>query len=211
MIDIKDAMTVDVPEGVSGNWSVVRKSLGHEDLWLANMKDPGRYIPEGQYTMLYKKKPWQECVMSDTPEEKRDHYGIIHKALDMKAKTVRLHGLGLGMVLQGLFETVPSIEKIDVIEISEDVINLVAPHYEEKYGNKVNIIQGDALTIDIPKGSRWNIVWHDIWTNISADNWETMKTLHRRFANRCDWQDSWQRQRVKYEVERDRRDRHWGY
>jgi hypothetical protein len=80
-----------------------------------------------------------------------------------------------------------------VIEMSPDVISLVADFYRTKFGDKAEIIEADALTWKPPKGSFYGAVWHDIWPSISADNLPEMHALHRRYGRRCDWQGSWAR------------------
>ena len=92
------------------------------------------------------------------------------------------------------------VEEVTVIEISPEVIKLVGTTLLKLYSKKLIIIQADALTWDPPKGVRYNAVWHDIWPTICADNWESMKRLHRRYGRKCDWQDSWQREWVAHMV-----------
>jgi spermidine synthase len=109
---------------------------------------------------------------------------------------VLFNGLGLGMVLQACMEK-EKVEKATVIELSQDVIDLVAPHYKAMYGDRVDIIKADAMAWSPPKGTRYGMVWHDIWTYICGDNYEQMKTLHRRYGSRSDWQGSWCRYEAK--------------
>lgn len=207
--EIEKAMTVDIPEGTSGAWSVVKIEATNKDTFIHNMNYPSRSIPEGTYTVLQVGDKFKQTVMSDTPSEKRDHYVVINKAVELKPEYVRIHGLGLGMITQALFELIPSIKQIDVVEISPDVLSLVGPHYKNRYGDRLNLIEGDALNLKLERGKRWDMVWHDIWTNICADNWDTMKILHRKFGKRCTWQDSWARNIVKAEVRRESRGGWW--
>jgi hypothetical protein len=59
------------------------------------------------------------------------------------------------------------------------------------YGDRVEIIQADAFSWKPPKNIRYGMVWHDIWPNICGDNYPEMKTLHRRYGRKADWQGSW--------------------
>lgn len=124
--------------------------------------------------------------MSDTPDEIRDLYPIVWKAQGH----VLINGLGLGVVLQACLQK-EDVTRATVIEISPDVIALVAPHYREKYGDRFEVIQADALAWKPPKGVRYGAVWHDIWDTICWENLESMKLLHRRYGRRADWQGSW--------------------
>ena len=176
-------VVVRVPEGERGPWRVEQFTLAaeHRPLNPFSFSSGGRgYIPAGTYTQLLRKG---SVVMSDTPDEIRDLRDLLYHA---KGR-VLLNGLGLGVALQGCLNK-PEVEHVDVVEVDADVVALVAPHYE---GPRVSVHQGDALTFPWPKGTRWNVVWHDIWDGICADNLEVMHRLHRRYGRRCDWQGSW--------------------
>ena len=124
--------------------------------------------------------------MSDTTAEQRDHIEPVYKAKGH----VLINGLGIGMVLMNCLEK-PEVTRATVVERSQDVIDLVGPYYKKKYGKRVEIIKADALTYTPPKGIRYGMVWHDIWSDICGDNYEQMKKLHRRYGGKCDWQGSW--------------------
>lgn len=180
---------VDVPEGVSGSWRVERFAVTDEDVRLHNMRcmwSAGmgrRTIDAGTYTRLTR---GETVVMSDTQAEKWDHYDAVRAARGV----ILLNGLGLGMVLNACMLK-PEVERAIVVEQSSDVIALCAAHYRGKFGARVEIIEADALTYQPPKGVRFGMVWHDIWDNICGDNLPEMKTLHRRYGRRADWQGSW--------------------
>lgn len=192
---------VDVPEGQSGNWKVERFEITEDDAKLQNtmaqfsFTQRGRFIKPGIYTSLLR---GGTPVMSDTPAEIRDHLGAIQHA----SGHCLVNGLGLGMVVQAMLERLQSfsdqlaVEKVTVIEKSEDVIKLVAGHYAKKYGDRIEIINADAFEYKPPKGIRYGAVWHDIWDVICPDNKEQMSKLHRKYGRRADWQSSWRRQDV---------------
>jgi spermidine synthase len=133
--------------------------------------------------------------MSDTPAEQDDHREFVQRARGR----ILINGLGLGMVLQACLERRKwqsdeyAVEHATVVEISPAVIALVAPHYQARYGDRLTIVQADALTWQPPKGERYAAVWHDIWPDICTDNLPQMHTLHRRYGRRADWQGSWAR------------------
>ena len=120
---------ITVPEGVSGDWEVkhftVSKEREKTERLRAIFASHGRFVPAGDYVGLYYKKT---IVMSNTPDEIRDHYEIIHRA----EGHVLLAGLGLGVVLQEIANK-KEVKKITVIEKSEDVIKLVADHYKKMF------------------------------------------------------------------------------
>lgn len=190
---------VEVPEGRRGNVEIRRITASRKDadfnkLRAAISSECGRGVPEGTYTQLLRNG---ELWMSDTPDEISDHMHFIGRA---RGK-VLIHGLGIGVCLAPVLSK-DEVNSVTVVEIDPDVIALVASTYLERFGERLKIIQADALTQPWPKGERWDTVWHDIWPTICEDNLETMARLHRRFGRRCDWQGSWCRERILYERQR---------
>ena len=77
---------------------------------------------------------------------------------------------------------------MDVVEISQDVIDLVWKHVAD---DRCHLHVADCRTKEWPKGSKWDFVWHDVWNDICGDNLADMKTLRKRFARKCSWQGCW--------------------
>ena len=180
---------VEVPIGRCGNWSIEEFKVTEEQAEaerLQSLFNGGRGVPTGTYTALKRNK---YLIMSDTPNEIRDHLSIIEEAKDH----VLLNGLGIGLVLQAVIEK-PEVTHVTVIEKSKDVIALVGLFYQEKYKDKLTIICADAFDWKPPKNQRFGAVWHDIWSDICADNLPEMKKLHRKYGRKTDWQGSWCRE-----------------
>lgn len=181
---------VDVPEGTSGNWKVKRFEVSEKASQISSLRalasgGRGRVRP-GTYTQLLR---GGAVIMSDTPDEIRDHLLFIRQAVGR----VLIHGLGLGMCLNAVLLK-DEVTHVTVVEKSADVINLVADHYLGKFGSeRLAIIHGDAFEWKPEKGQRWDVVWHDVWGTLCLDNLPQMHTLHRRFGRRSDWQGSWGR------------------
>lgn len=193
-----------LPEGEDGVWKVERftVSKGEAD-WerLRSMfSGGGRGVPEGTYTRLTRNG---EVIMSDTPDEIRDHLGAIRRA----SGRVLIHGLGLGMVARACLLK-PEVEHVTVVDLSPSVVKLVGVPLMMKFGkghcllsnrgdvqimesDNLRILTADAYTWKPEKGERWHIAWHDIWDNLCTDNLKEMAKLHRRFGRRVNWQDSW--------------------
>lgn len=189
---------IDVPDGVSGDWEVSTFTVSNEAAKFNNIRAmfsfSAREILPGTYKRLTRNN---HTIMSNTPVEIQDHLHFIRKAKE--SETILINGLGLGVALAEILKS-DTPKEITVVEQSEDVINLVAPTYTKDA--RVHIVHADALTYKAPKGKRFNIVWHDIWDNICADNNDSMSKLHRKYGQRSDWQDSW----ARYEVKRELRD-----
>lgn len=180
---------VDIPEGKVDGWEVVRFIVTKKDEELELLRSAisfssrGRYTPAGEYTAL---KHHGEIVMSDTPDEIRDFL----MAIRMARGNCLINGLGLGIVLKAILEK-EEVKHVTVIEKEPAVIKLVGTYFNEMFGERVEIIEADAFDYKLPKGTHYDMVWHDIWDNICADNLPEMQKLHRKYGRRCAWQGSW--------------------
>lgn len=189
---------VNVPDGVSGNWSVSTFTVQEEEFsQMISMMKTGRGVPAGTYKRLMRGR---EIIMSNTPDEIRDSLHFIHRAKG----SILINGLGLGVVVKALLEK-PQVTDITVIENSEDVLKLCASSYTDP---RLTIIQGDAFAWEPPKGKKYDAVWHDIWDNLCADNLEEMEKLHIKYEPKTKYQESWGRALCEA-YERKNRDRYY--
>jgi hypothetical protein len=194
---------VNIPEGESGPWKVSRFEVTAEAAAIERARamfsfsSRGRGVPEGTYTRLTRNG---NTIMSDTPDEIRDHREAIRRA----SGHCLVNGLGLGMVASAMLAK-PEVEHVTVIELSEDVIKLVGTHLQERFGDRLTIIQADAYEYKPPKGEKYDVVWHDIWDDLCTDNLEGMHKLHRKYGRRAVWQGSWSRELCEYHKRQERR------
>lgn len=114
---------------------------------------------------------------------------------------VLVTGLGLGLVVESMLgDPECSVERVTVVEQSPDVIRLVAPYLSEKFGARVEIVEGSAFDWSPGTGSRFTVGWHDIWPNPhDQERWPEMDVLEERFAPYCEWQGSWTREHLSAE------------
>jgi hypothetical protein len=194
---------VSVPSGKSGGWEVSQFTVAEKQArleLLRSFQNDGRGVPAGTYTRLTLDG---DMVMSDTPDEIRDHLWFIHRA---KGR-VLINGLGLGVVVKALLRK-PEVESILVVERSEDVIKLVAGVYAPD--QRFQVVNEDAFTFKPPKGTRFDFAWHDIWPTVSGDNVPQMHKLHRKYGRIVGEQGSWCRYLAEQRLVRDRQwDRHY--
>jgi len=169
---------VSLPDMEQGQWRV-EKFTTVKICWAS--EKAGRHVPVGQtFTRLLFDG---QLLMSDTPAEQNDHRLPIIKATG----DCMLHGLGLGLVLKNILLK-PEVQTVTVIESSQTLIDLIAPHYSDP---RVVFINADALTYKPPKCQRYHMVWSDIWPTITMDNLKTMGILHRKYGKRADWHGCW--------------------
>jgi hypothetical protein len=192
---------IHVPDGVAGDWKVSAFTVSKAEADLENIRAMigrrplSRIVPGAYKRLTYR----GGVVMSNTPMEI-----ITHLPLQSQAKRAPghylLNGLGLGMAVAMLLE-IPHVERVTVVEKSEDVLTLSGPTYASD--PRVELVHGDAFEYQPPKGTRFAGVWHDIWPTFCPDNIPEMSRLTRKYGRRADWQGSWGRE----ECERMRR--HW--
>lgn len=177
---------VTVPLGVKGAWAVDQFEVSKKDADFNNMRaafgSSARFIKPGIYTRLTRNG---KTIMSDTPAEKRDHWWPVDRA----EGHCLVNGLGLGMVVNAMLLK-EQVTKVTVVELSQDVIDLVAPHYLAQYGDRLEIVKADAFTYQ-PAAARYGVVWHDIWDDICTDNLPQMTKLKRKYGRRAEKQGCW--------------------
>lgn len=206
-LNILDLMTVTVPEGRSGNVAVERFEITERDVRFASIRDSVRgYTKPGVYTKLTRNG---SLWMSDTRAERMDHVEPLRKAQYSQNRRALVTGLGLGMVIQGLLHT-DNIEHVDVVELDADVIALVGPHYEAlaaQLGKTITVHHGDARQRVQVLGTkaRWGVAWHDIWRDITSENWEEMKRVKRSYSRMVEWQGVWSWEETRECVQREKR------
>jgi len=126
--------------------------------------------------------------MTDTPAERTDHLMAVAMADMRPGGRGLVNGLGLGCVVAAMLD---SLEHVDVVEKDRRIADTVGEWMIGEYGERVDVWIDDAFDIKWPPGTKWDVVWHDIWPMLSPANLPEMTRLHRRYAKRADWQGSW--------------------
>lgn len=190
-MSVTDDMRVDVPEGSSGGWKVERFTVGDSEALsqIGSLIRTGRGVPAGTYTRLTRDG---DVVMSDTPDELSDHRWV---AMEMRQRggRVLIGGLGLGCVLRAALLS-EAVTHVDVVELSKDVISLVAPRYEAlaaSQGKTLTIHEADVFEKRWPPGTRWTVAWFDIWDDLCSDNRPEFSRLLRSYGRRADYKGCW--------------------
>lgn len=145
-------------------------------------------MPAGSYTGLFQGEPDPDTVwMSDIPREVWTMWDGIEALRDPDCKRVLITGLGLGVMVQHALRQ-PHITRIDVVELSEEVMRLVRPHYRD---DRLHVHHGDALSIDLGKRRTWDYGYHDFWKATTAANLPDMREVMARYAGRVGRQHCW--------------------
>ena len=160
----------------------------------------GRYIstPPGTYASLLVRTDsgHSECMMSDLGYERATCLEVVRRAHG----EVLIAGLGLGMILHPILAK-PHVGRVTVVEKYQDVIDLIGPTLPST--ERLAIVTADIFAWRPPRGSRYDVIWFDIWPDIAPTRLPEMARLHRRFApylnrgNPRRWMDSWHRRETR--------------
>ena len=127
-------------------------------------------IPTGRYVRLIH---GSECVMSDTPMEKKTNREFVENAHG----NVLIGGLGIGLILLAMQDK-EDVKKITVVEKNKEVIELVGNQLP--LNSKVNIVNDDVF--EYKPLFKYNTIYMDIWNYINEDVYnEQMKPLISRY------------------------------
>lgn len=203
-LSLYDRMDVTVPDGEIRGLRVSRFEVKKGSLEGWKNAIQGRGTPDGWYVRLEDLKTGT-LWMSSVRAEKRDHVGAVLQMESPTCGRVLINGLGLGMVLAAAL-SFDHVKHVDVVESDDRVIELVGPHYTSDPRVKIHHADAFKQAKAWPKGSRWDVAWSDIWPEISADNYEGMKTLNRSYGRRSGWHGCWCEETVKYHVHLEKKD-----
>jgi spermidine synthase len=190
MIDI-------VPEGEHGIARVEHFEVSEDESRFSSLRGAMDYVPEGRYAKL---KVNGRLMMSDTSMEHRTNYGVVRESRG----NVLIAGLGLGMILHPILAK-PEVLSVTVVEKYPDVISLIGPTVLHE---KLTIVEGDIYEWKPAKGTKFDTIYFDIWSEQSTDDLDDMRKLHCRFRPykvKEGWMDSWRRDYLKYEKQRNKR------
>ena len=180
-----------LPEGQLGVAKIDHFEISEDASSFSNLRAiiQGRrddYVPPGKYARLI---VGRELMMTDTLMERRSNYEVVRQARGH----VFIAGLGLGMILHPILAK-PEVTRVTVCEKFGDVIRLVGPTLPHQ--EKLTFVEADVLDWKPAKGTKYDVIYHDIWPTVSLDNLEEMAKLHRRFAHfkaPGGWMDSWKK------------------
>lgn len=181
--------------GCRGPWSVEQFVVTSEDSLLAVFNR--QRVEPGAYTRLLYTSPGYSgrrragqgaLWMSDTPDEYRDHARAVHEATGR----VLVNGLGLGCVLRAMLVN-PAVTHVDVVERDSELVALMQDLAPWMADPRVHVHVADAYeqARAWPRGTTWDVAWHDIWLNICADDLPGHTRLLRSYARRTGWQGAW--------------------
>lgn len=196
-----------VPEGTHGDATIEHFEVSQRDAEWTRLRavvtgGHERAVPPGKYVRLTVNR---QLVMSDTPMEVDTNREVVRKANG----NVLIGGLGIGLILTPIARK-PQVDRLVVVEKNANVIALVEPRLRETLGNdssKLTIVHGDAHEWLPARNRRFDVVYLDIWTDISPDAVPAMERLHERFRpflrNEKSWISSWRYQHLKAQTDRE--------
>lgn len=190
-------MKATVPDGRKGAWIIDTLHLDDDDAIKTAMVamvrgDEKLMCPAGTYKRL-RNIERKVVVMSNTPMEVNSNQEFVNRAHGK----VLINGLGIGMVLEAVLGK-PDVAHVTVVEVSQDLIDLVAPHFQSfTDAGRLTIVQGDAFEHPVNEGDFYDVIWHDIWDDISPANCEAMIRLREKYKGHCAWQGYWSEDMIR--------------
>lgn len=165
------------PPGKVGDFEIVNYEISPEEASLFNLRCMFNFrnfmsVLPGKFTKLIDRRHG-DFWMSNTQMERTTARLFCRNAHGR----VLIFGLGLGMVLNRIHDQ-PKVKSIVVVEKFDEVIQLVAPTFEDM--EKLTIVQGDAWTWRPDKGQKFDTIWFDIWATFDFDNRPEFKRLKLR-------------------------------
>lgn len=159
-------MTELLKDGQVGNFKLEHYTINENNLYAIIRCG----IPAGNYIRLT--NGW-DCVMSDTPMEKRTNSDFVRNAHG----NVLIGGLGIGLILLAIQDK-DNVEQVTVVEKNADVIELVGKQLP--LNHKVTIVNADVFEYE-PE-AKYNTIYMDIWNYINKEIYnEQMKPLINRY------------------------------
>jgi len=171
-----------IPEGRVGKFRIVHETIPKGTV--LRMYDPD----EGRFYRDITTAPFRETLlveegkgvwMTDDPSSQEELMNVIPKARGR----VLMCGLGIGLFPYMLTLYKRPVEEMVVVELSPEVIQLVAPHIQKVVPFPIYIVEGDAFEYMETTGERFDFVHVDIWGDITAPLREVERT--KELAARC--------------------------
>lgn len=155
------------------------KEMGNFKLEKFEINDRNRgfrcTVPNGKYIRLFDTSI-NDCVMSNTKMEERTNMNFVTKAHG----NILVAGLGIGMIILPIQDN-EDVKSITIVEKNEEVIELILSQL--KFNSKVNVIHDDIFNYKPPRGTKFDVIYFDIWNYVNQDIYEEMKELKRKYKN----------------------------
>lgn len=187
-----------LPEGANGEAKIKHHEVTETEAKYAAVRavvtgDATLVVQPGTYAQLWVGKT---LMMSDTEMERRTNREFIYRAKGH----VLVAGLGIGMVVPPLLAK-GRVTKVTIVEKYQEAIDLVEGPlraYLEKEGldhkERLEIVCADIFDYKAPRGTKYDVIYFDIWPDMSTKNLEDMEVLHKKFQYRRapqSWMGSW--------------------
>ena len=195
---------------IQGPWTIEACQINQVDRWVAEAEHLPPPLGEVYTALLHRDRG---TVMSDVPGEIAGALPFLDYVDACGRQRVLIAGLGLGIVPAWLLAHADP-ERIDVVEIDADVIQLILRDRHEPYAPnawaadpRLHIHLADAHTWT-PQGRTgcwlhphcmllramaWDAAFYDIWDTVSDRNLPSMHRLHRHYSRRVFRAWSWER------------------
>ena len=171
-INIHSRISTGLPECENEDWKVLREFAedGHPCNILHYKRNKGSRIMVDHYHWGY------------------DRFLIYLTKFGNSISKIHMSGLGIGMLIPVILSH-RNIEKLNVVEVSCSLIDLIEPFYESYTSSgRLKIQCFDAMKWDPDEGEHYDVAFHDIWYELNKE--ESISML-KRYIGFCDKQFCW--------------------
>jgi hypothetical protein len=186
----------EVPAGRSGPWVIEKVTIPERAYDADADPRPDCFkLRPGTYTAL---RRGSIQFMTDLYDEWWTQRRAVTEAL-VRGGDVLIAGLGLGLVAETILGAPGSaVGRITILELSADVIRLVAPWLRDRHPGRVEVIEADAFSWRPEPSRRFTVAWHDIWPDPYGPGVEAeMARLETHYLAHADWQGCWPREYLR--------------
>ena len=135
-------------------------------------------LEAGSYVVLRDKK-LRDIIMSDTWMEQHTNIDFVRRANG----NVLVAGLGIGMIILAIQDK-PDIKSVTIVDLHQGIYDIIMPTLSKHLNNKVKVVICDIH--DFVPEIKYDVIYCDIWNDVSGGNWDEMKKLTKKFKHKID-------------------------
>ncbi len=117
------------------------------------------------------------------------NYFLLPYFYKKKIKKILLIGLGTGKIVNDFFKIFPEIEKFDIVDIEENILDIAVKYFDFKMNEKMNFYLQDAIVYLNSIKTKYDLIIVDVAGNegiderfITNDYFETVKSHLKKDA-----------------------------
>ena len=98
------------------------------------------------------------------------NYFLIPTLINPNIKNILLIGLGTGKIINDLEKILPNIEKIDIVDIEENILNIAKDYFDFKQSQNTNFYLQDGLVFLRESKQKYDLIIVDVASDDGIDD-----------------------------------------